>query len=105
MLLDTHFHYDFLLPQERAIFVAEPVAAAPASSHRRSLLSLVRLEAAESAHDAGPRLSVGYHPWHIGPDYAAQLRVFADALTRLASSGRLASDFAPRRLTEVPATN
>lgn len=92
MLLDTHFHYDFLPPQERAPFVAE-LARRGACVVAQTLTpsAFVRLEAAESAHDAVPRLSVGYHPWHIGPDYAAQLRVFADALTRTRFVGRLAS--------------
>ncbi|MEW6927679.1 TatD family hydrolase [Trueperella pyogenes] len=104
MLLDTHFHYDFLPPQERAPFVAE-LARRGACVVAQTLTpsAFVRLEAAESAHDAGPRLSVGYHPWHIGPDYAAQLRVFADALTRTRFVGEVGLDFAPRRLTEVPA--
>ncbi|MEW6898939.1 TatD family hydrolase [Trueperella pyogenes] len=104
MLLDTHFHYDFLPPQERAPFVAE-LARRGACIVAQTLTpsAFVRLEAAESAHDAGPRLSVGYHPWHIGPDYAAQLRVFADALTRTRFVGEVGLDFAPRRLAEVPA--
>ncbi|WP_341740926.1 TatD family hydrolase [Trueperella pyogenes] len=104
MLLDTHFHYDFLPPQERAPFVAE-LARRGACVVAQTLTpsAFVRLEAAESAHDAVPRLSVGYHPWHIGPDYAAQLRVFADALTRTRFVGEVGLDFAPRRLAEVPA--
>ncbi|EFG48622.1 hydrolase, TatD family [Brevibacterium mcbrellneri ATCC 49030] len=116
-LLDTHYHYDFLPPQSRSAFLEE-LAQAGVEIVAQTLTpsDFVALEAEEkrrvgtsssagprpSSH-ASPRLSVGFHPWNIGPDYQRELDFFAQALTRTRFVGEVGLDYVPRRLQQVPA--
>lgn len=115
-LLDTHYHYDFLPPQARTTFLDE-IAGEGVEIVAQTLTpsDFVALEAEEkrrieasnpSSHAGGsasPRLSVGFHPWNIRPDYERELDVFAQALTRTRFVGEVGLDYGPRRLQQVPA--
>ena len=123
-LLDTHYHYDFLPPQVRSAFLEE-LAGAGVEVVAQTLTpsDFVALEAeekrrVETSSSAGPRpsgssslgspgtsprLSVGFHPWNIGPDYTRELDIFAQALTRTRFVGEVGLDYVPRRLQQVPA--
>lgn len=116
-LLDTHYHYDFLPPQARSEFLDE-IAEAGVEVVAQTLTpsSFVQLEAEEKrrveasspggphpSSPSSPRLSVGFHPWNIGPDYQRELDIFAQALTRTRFVGEVGLDYVPRRLQQVPA--
>lgn len=116
-LLDTHYHYDFLPPQVRSAFLEE-LAGAGVEVVAQTLTpsDFVALEAEEKRRvetsspggphpsgSASPRLSVGFHPWNIGPDYKRELDAFAQALTRTRFVGEVGLDYVPRRLQQVPA--
>lgn len=116
-LLDTHYHYDFLPLQLRSAFLEE-LAGAGVEVVAQTLTpsDFVALEAEEkrrvgTSSSAGPRpssptsprLSVGFHPWNIGPDYQRELDIFAQALTRTRFVGEVGLDYVPRRLQQVPA--
>lgn len=111
-LLDTHYHYDFLPPQARTAFLNE-IAEARVEVVAQTLtpsgfLALEaeenrRVEASSSGSPSSPRLSVGFHPWNIGPDYQRELDIFAHALTRTRFVGEVGLDYVPRRLQQVPA--
>ena len=117
-LLDTHYHYDFLPPQARTVFLNE-IAEAGVEVVAQTLTpsDFVALEAEEkrrvearspgAPHPSGSnssiRLSVGFHPWNIGPDYQSELDIFAQALTRTRFVGEVGLDYVPRRLQQVPA--
>ena len=116
-LLDTHYHYDFLPPQARAGLLDE-IAEAGVEIVAQTLTpsDFVALEAEEkrrveasphSSSDArdstSPRLSVGFHPWNIRPDYERELDIFAQALTRTRFVGEVGLDYVPRRLQQVRA--
>ena len=113
-LLDTHYHYDFLPPQARSEFLDEiagegveivaqtltpsDFAALEAEEERRAEAS-----SPGGPHPSSPRLSVGFHPWNIRPDYQRELDIFAHALTRTRFVGEVGLDYVPRRLQQVPA--
>ncbi|MDK8347169.1 TatD family hydrolase [Brevibacterium sp. UMB1308A] len=116
-LLDSHYHYDFLPSQERSAFLDE-LAGAGVEIVAQTLTpsDFVELEAEEQRrveasisggpHPSGstsPRLSVGFHPWNIRPDYERELDIFAQALTRTRFVGEVGLDYVPRRLQQVPA--
>lgn len=116
-LLDTHYHYDFLPPQARTVFLNE-IAEAGVEVVAQTLTpsGFLALEAEEkrrvetsphSSSDArestSPRLSVGFHPWNIRSDYQRELDIFAHALTRTRFVGEVGLDYVPRRLQQVPA--
>ncbi len=111
-LLDTHYHYDFLPPQARTVFLNE-IAEAGVEVVAQTLtpsgfLALEaeekrRVEASSSGSPSSPRLSVGFHPWKIGPDYQRELDIFAHALTRTRFVGEVGLDYVPRRLQQVRA--
>lgn len=111
-LLDTHYHYDFLPPQARTVFLNE-IAEAGVEVVAQTLtpsgfLALEseekrRVEASSSGSPSSPRLSVGFHPWNIGRDYQRELDIFAHALTRTRFVGEVGLDYVPRRLQQVRA--
>lgn len=112
-LLDTHYHYDFLPPQARTAFLNE-IAEAGVEIVAQTLTpsGFLALETEEKrrvetrSHSSGstsPRLSVGFHPWSIGPNYQRELDIFAHALTRTRFVGEVGLDYVPRRLQQVPA--
>lgn len=116
-LLDTHYHYDFLPPQARSEFLDE-IAGEGVEIVAQTLTpsGFLALEAeeerrAEASSPGGPppsspsspRLSVGFHPWNIRPDYQRELDIFAQALTRTRFVGEVGLDYVPRRLQQVPA--
>ena len=115
-LLDTHYHYDFLPPQARTAVLheiaEEGVEIVAQTLTPSGFLALEteeknRVEASSSGSDprdsTSPRLSVGFHPWSIGPDYQRELDIFAQALTRTRFVGEVGLDYVPRRLQQVPA--
>lgn len=116
-LLDTHYHYDFLPPQARTAFLNEITeAGVEVVAQTLTPSDFVALETEEknrveaSPHSSrdprdstSPRLSVGFHPWSIGPDYQRELDIFAQALTRTRFVGEVGLDYVPRRLQQVPA--
>ena len=123
-LLDTHYHYDFLPPQARTAFLNEiaevGVEVVAQTLTPSGFLALEaeekrRVKTAENGPHASnpgaprpssltsPRLSVGFHPWNIGPDYKCELDIFAQALTRTRFVGEVGLDYVPRRLQQVPA--
>lgn len=119
-LLDTHYHYDFLPPQVQSAFLEELAQAGveivaqtltPSDFVALEAEEKRRVEASSSGSPGGPRpssltsprLSVGLHPWNIGPDYQRELDIFAQALTRTRFVGEVGLDYVPRRLQQVPA--
>lgn len=118
-LLDTHYHYDFLPPQARTVFLNEIAEAgveivaqtltpsgflALETEEKRRVETSSQPDAGPSPYDpVSPRLSVGFHPWNIKPDYECELDVFAQALTRTRFVGEVGLDYVPRRLQQVPA--
>ena len=116
-LLDTHYHYDFLPPQARSEFLDEiagegvEIVAQTLTPSDFAALEAEEERRAEASSPGGPhpsspsspRLSVGFHPWNIGPDYQRELDIFAQALTRTRFVGEVGLDYVPRRLQQVPA--
>ena len=111
-LLDTHYHYDFLPPQARTVFLNEIAEAGveivaqtltPSGFIALEADEKRRVEASRSGSPNSPRLSVGFHPWSIGPNYQRELDIFAQALTRTRFVGEVGLDYVPRRLQQVPA--
>ena len=122
-LLDTHYHYDFLPPQARTVFLNEIAEAGveivaqtltpsgfialETEEKRRvetSSLASTRTDGStQPSSPSGQRLSVGFHPWNIGPDCQRELDIFAQALTRTRFVGEVGLDYVPRRLQQVPA--
>lgn len=111
-LLDTHYHYDFLPPQARTVFLNEITEAGveivaqtltPSGFLALETEEKRRVETSSSGSPSSPRLSVGFHPWNIGPDYQRELDIFAHALTRTRFVGEVGLDYVPRRLQQVPA--
>lgn len=111
-LLDTHYHYDFLSPQVRSAFLEENAEAGveivaqtltPSDFVALEAEEKRRVETSSSGSPSSPRLSVGFHPWSIGPDYQPELDIFAHALTRTRFVGEVGLDYVPRRLQQVPA--
>lgn len=116
-LLDTHYHYDFLPPQARSEFLDEiagegvEIVAQTLTPSDFAALEAEEERRAEASSPGGPhpsspsspRLSVGFHPWSIGPNYQRELDIFAHALTRTRFVGEVGLDYVPRRLQQVPA--
>ncbi len=108
MLLDTHFHYDFLSPQQRQAFWA---ALGPRNIQlvaQTILPSAYRqLKAEEAGQDSAqpPLLSLGFHPWWMTSEQqvAAELEIFEAELTNTRFIGEIGLDFLPRRLETSPA--
>ena len=108
MLLDTHFHYDFLPPQQRQAFWAALGAQNIQLVAQTILPSAYRqLKAEEAGQDSAqlPLLSLGFHPWWMTSEQqvAAELEIFEAELTNTRFIGEIGLDFLPRRLETSPA--
>lgn len=108
MLLDTHFHYDFLPPQQRQAFWAALGAQNIQLVAQTILPSAYRqLKAEEAGQDSAcrPLLSLGFHPWWMTSEQqvAAELEIFEAELKGTRFIGEIGLDFLPRRLETSPA--
>lgn len=102
MLLDTHFHLDFLAPELRSPFL-EALKSQGVGLVAQTLLpsAYAELRTSGLGLDAqGPRLSLGLHPWClISTEQAeAELSLFEEQLTSTRFIGEIGLDFYPRRL-------
>lgn len=99
MLLDTHFHLDFLPDEARAPFVRD------LADRGIGIIAQTLLPTDFLAQFPGPApLALGFHPWQA-TDTAlidAQLAAFATALPRTRLIGEIGLDFSHRRLESAP---
>ncbi|MFV8381531.1 TatD family hydrolase [Corynebacterium hindlerae] len=84
MLLDTHYHLDFL---------SDPDAFLAALD-----VQVVAQTVLPSSFTPGPLRSLGYHPWWVASDMDKQLELFDDAVHLTRFIGEIGLDFSPRRL-------
>lgn len=93
MILDTHYHLDFLGEQQDLFLDA-------IASHRVALVAQTLTPSSFRAYDA-PRVlpSLGYHPWNIQPERVEEeLAGFDSAVGSTHFIGEIGLDFTPRRL-------
>lgn len=83
MLLDTHYHLDFLSSPEEFAKLAPPVIA-------QTVLP--------SAFQPGPRQSLGFHPWWVEPDVEAELVLFDAHVRATRLIGEVGLDFSASRI-------
>lgn len=101
MLLDTHYHLDFLASaDERRELLAELT-----TRNVRVVAQTVTPSGFVALEGCVELLSLGFHPWYITSDQQAddELAVFAEAVTRTRFIGEIGLDFFPRRLDKSPA--
>lgn len=100
MILDTHYHLDFLPADVRGDVVIG--LAAREIAVVAQTLTPTAFDA--TATVAGALPSVGWHPWYLDPARVAEeLATFEAALTRTRFIGEVGLDLTPRRLAAVPA--
>ncbi|MDY3049128.1 MAG: TatD family hydrolase [Rothia sp. (in: high G+C Gram-positive bacteria)] len=104
MLLDTHFHYDFLAPQLRPAF-DQALRAQGVQVVAQTLLPSAYRELRQLIGLAGPLLSLGFHPWWMTSpaQVEAELEIFEAELSSTRLIGEIGLDFLPRRLDASPA--
>ncbi|WP_421083060.1 TatD family hydrolase [Rothia nasimurium] len=104
MLLDTHFHYDFLAPQLRPAF-DEALRAQDVQVVAQTLLPSAYRELRQVTDPAEPLLSLGFHPWWMTSpaQVEAELEIFETEVTSTRLIGEIGLDFLPRRLETSPA--
>lgn len=112
MLLDTHYHLDFVTaPRVRARLVEE-LAARGIGIIAQTLTPTSFLEQHSDTSDTAaagtavsPFLSLGFHPWWIESEeqVEAELALLPKAVARTRFIGEVGLDFAPRRLEAAPA--
>ncbi len=108
LILDTHYHLDFLdtglhteilaqLAEADIRIVAQTLTPSSFMELRSALLK------ASLSLDAIPLISLGFHPWHIPSDEQLddEIALFAQALAYTRFIGEIGLDFSPRRLTYV----
>lgn len=119
VLLDTHYHFDFLADQElRAAFLDELSQATVRTTEGAELgINVVAqtikpseyvqlIEQAAGLEAPGRRLplwSLGFHPWQItsAEQADAELSLFRSHLGSTRFIGEIGLDFAPRRLQQA----
>src|SRR3712207_1150231 len=105
MLLDTHYHFDFIPSQAQRSALLETLTENGVGIIAQSVLPSAYLRLREEWGGAGeaPGLSVGLHPWWIRDEAQAEteLAIFADALEGTRFVGEIGLDFSPRRLESV----
>lgn len=104
MLLDTHFHYDFLSPVLRPAF-DEALRAQGVQVVAETLLPSAYRELRQVTPPAGPLLSIGFHPWWMTSptQVEAELEIFETEVASTRLIGEIGLDFLPRRLETSPA--
>ncbi|MDO4820955.1 MAG: TatD family hydrolase [Rothia sp. (in: high G+C Gram-positive bacteria)] len=104
MLLDTHFHYDFLAPQLRPAF-DQTLRAQGVQVVGQTLLPSTYRELRQVTPPAGPLLSLGFHPWWMTSpaQVEAELEIFEAEVDTTRLIGEIGLDFLPRRLETSPA--
>lgn len=104
MLLDTHFHYDFLAPALRPAF-DEALRAQGVQVVAQTLKPSAYRQLRETTPPAGPLLSLGFHPWQmVSPaQVEAELEIFEAEVGSTRLIGEIGLDFLPRRLEASPA--
>lgn len=107
MLLDTHFHYDFLTPQQRQVFW-EALGPQNIQLVAQTILpsDYRQLRADQAGKEGkGPLLSLGFHPWWMTSEQqvAGELEIFKAELASTRLIGEIGLDFLPRRLETSPA--
>lgn len=104
MLLDTHFHYDFLAPALRPAF-DEALRAQGVQVVAQTLKPSAYRELRQVADSAAPLLSLGFHPWQVASpaQVEAELEIFEAEVTSTRLIGEIGLDFLPRRLEASPA--
>lgn len=110
MLLDSHYHFDFLQGTElRRAFLRE-IAAREVRIVAQTLTPSSFVELVRSADNLAmddvplPDWSLGFHPWHIASreQAEAELQVFAAAVESTRFIGEIGLDFVPKRLEQAP---
>lgn len=109
MLLDSHFHFDFLAPGLRSPFM-ESLLAQGAQVVAQTLLPSTYAELVADSPSIGqggqaPLLSLGFHPWWItSPEQAErELTIFEERVKSTRFIGEIGLDFLPRRLETASA--
>lgn len=100
MLLDTHFHLDFLPTDARGSFVRE------LAQHDIGVIAQTLLPSdfmSELPNSPAP-LALGFHPWEATSASLvdAELATFTQALPHTQLIGEIGLDFSPRRLESAP---
>lgn len=103
MLLDTHFHYDFLAPALRPAF-DEVLRAQGVQVVAQTLKPSAYRQLREATPPAGPLLSLGFHPWQMASSaqVEAELEIFEAEVRSTRLIGEIGLDFLPRRLEASP---
>lgn len=108
LLLDTHYHFDFLTGAEVRSSFLDAITGLRAAIVAQTLTPSAYVKLVRSEGPL-PACSLGFHPWEItSPEQAdAELNVFKSALmdTELATRfiGEIGLDFVPKRLDQAPA--
>ena len=104
MLLDTHFHYDFLAPALRPAF-DEALRGQDVQVVAQTLKPSAYRELRQVTDPVGPLLSLGFHPWWmVSPaQVEAELEVFEAEVRSTRLIGEIGLDFLPHRLEASPA--
>ena len=109
MLLDTHYHLDFIEPTAARADAIRRIAVYGVSIVAQTLLPSAYIRFIEDlSDDAGASRilpSLGFHPWFIGDtgQVSEELDVFEGAVGSTRFIGEVGLDFSPRRLSEVSA--
>lgn len=95
MLLDTHFHLDFVPAPQRATLLAE-LAESDVQVVAQTVLP------SEFQVQPGALPSLGFHPWWVTPTFESELEAFASYLPQTRFIGEIGLDFSPRRVGSAP---
>lgn len=92
MLLDTHYHFDFIPESERAPFLAA-LLESPVRIVSQTLLPSQFVELPFTA----PNRALGFHPWQVASaDVERELELFREKLPATRLIGEIGLDFGPR---------
>ena len=110
LILDTHYHLDFLdtfeLRQSVLAQLADADVCVVAQTLTPSSYCDLAHQFSTTPSDAPtPLLSLGFHPWHIAGEKNAnrELIVFAEVVSATRFIGEIGLDFSPARLAATPA--
>ncbi|WP_162890932.1 TatD family hydrolase [Suicoccus acidiformans] len=103
MLLDTHFHLDFIKsPEERQQFLSL-LKALDVGIVAQTVLPTDFFSLLEELKESNTLLSLGYHPWWIQSDEQIELELaaFRSGLTKTRFIGEIGLDFSPKILDQA----